>query len=92
MDNSRINEVYINNSKMKQIDFFIKACNSICKILVYTIKPYTGSGFFLKARKENEDFYCLITCEQVITKDIIDNKITIIEVSYDNLNKTFEIL
>ena len=92
MDNSRINEVNINNSEMKQIDYFVKACNSICKILVYDIKPYTGSGFFLKTRKENEDFYCLITCEHVITKDKIESKTTIIEVSYDNLNKTFEIL
>ena len=88
MENSRINEIHINNSKMKQMDYFIKACNSICKILVY---KYTGSGFFLKARKDNKDFYCLITCEHVITKDIIENKMTFIDVFYDNSNKTLEI-
>ena len=92
MDDSRINEINIKDSEMKQLDFFIKACNSICKILIYDIKQYTGSGFFLKTRKENKDFYCLFTCEHVITKEIIENKKTIIEISYDNLNKTFEIL
>ena len=91
MDNSRINDVNIKDSKLKQIDYFVKACNSICKILIDNISK-TGSGFFLKTRKEHKDFYCLITCEHVITKENIENTMTIIEVSYDNLNKTFEIL
>ena len=42
---------------------------SICKISVQNV---FGSGFLIKLYKNGEDFFCLMTCGHVITKDIIE--------------------
>ena len=44
-DNNLINEVLIKNSRLEQIDFFVKACNSVFKIFIYDTEEI-GSGFF----------------------------------------------
>ena len=59
------------------------ALKSICKIKTAT---QTSSGFLLKLFKNEEDFFCLITNEHVITKEMISNKDKI-EFYYDDENK-----
>jgi hypothetical protein len=43
-DNNLINEVLVKNSRLEQIDFFVKACN-LCKIFIYDTEEI-GSVFF----------------------------------------------
>jgi len=61
----------------------IKALKSVCKIRTAT---KISSGFLLKLFKNEEDFFCLITNEHVITKEMISNKDKI-EFYYDDDNK-----
>ena len=49
-----------------------------------------SSGFLIKLFKGDEDFFCLMTNEHVITKDIIKNKEKI-KFYYDNESKSKEI-
>ena len=63
-------------------------CKSICKIIIGNIR---GSGFLIKLKKMNNPFYCLITCEHVISKDIINAKRKI-EVLYDNQFRNINIV
>ena len=65
----------------------INATKSVCKIIV---KGTNGTGFLLKAFKNNKEFYCLITNEHIITKDMINNKEKII-IYYDTENEFREI-
>ena len=81
-----INEVLVKNSNLKQINFLVKACNSVCKILIIS-EEESGSGFFLKAIKGNHPFYCLVTCGHVLTNSYIEEKKTI-KVYYENQNKS----
>ena len=85
-----INEVFVKNSNLEQIDFFVKACNSICKIFILS-ENESGSGFFLKAIKGNQPFYCLVTCEHVLTNSYIEEKQQI-KVYYENQNKIIDLL
>ena len=55
---------------------------SICKIITNNL---IGTGFLIKLIKNNEPFYCLITCEHVINKEMIESSAEI-EVSYNNQN------
>ena len=88
-DNNLINEVLVKNSHLKQIDFFVKACNSVCKIFIYD-KNEVGSGFFLKVEKKDQTFYCLISCEHVLRSIYINEKRKI-NVSFENQNKSINI-
>ena len=88
-DNNLINEVLVKNSRLEQIDFFVKACNSVCKIFIYDTEEI-GSGFFLKVEKKNETFYCLISCEHVLRSIYIKEK-KMIKVSFENQNKSINI-
>ena len=66
---------------------------STCKIICSNIKG--GSGFFIKLYKGKNPFYCLMTCEHVITETMIE-KGDYIQINYDydkknisiNLNKS----
>jgi len=89
-DNNLIDEVLVKNSDLEQIDFFVKACNSVCKIFIYD-KSEVGSGFFLKVAKKNQTFYCLISCEHVLKRIYINEKREI-NVSFDNQNKNINIV
>ena len=72
-DNNLINEALIKNSPLERIDYFVNACNSVCKIFIYDTKD-VGSGFFLKVEKKNETFYCLISCEHLLRSIYINQK------------------
>ena len=89
-DNNLIDEVLLKNSDLEQIDIFVKACNSVCKIFIYD-KNEVGSGFFLKIAKKNQTFYCLISCEHVLKRIYINEKREI-NVSFDNQNKNINIV
>ena len=78
----RINEADVINSPIEKIDkyFLYKAGRSTCKILA---SKTVGSGFLIKLYKGNNPFYCLMTNEHVIKKEIIELKEKI-EIFYDN--------
>ena len=77
----RINEDIIKNSKIEKIDKCLyKVTKSICKIIT---SKNAGSGFLIKLYKGNKPFYCLMTNEHVIRKEIIELKEKI-EIYYDN--------
>ena len=65
---------------MIPLDPIIETVKSICKIKTL---EYSGSGFFIKLEKREEDFLCLMTNEHIITKKMIEEKATI-KVYYDN--------
>ena len=72
-----------NKSKSNLIkNSILLACKSICKIIISNV---IGSGFLVKSEKGNKPFYCLMTCEHLITKKIIESK-TEIDICYDNQN------
>ena len=85
--NGRVNELRFGGSGLIPINILMSVCKSICKIKIANIR---GSGFLIKLKKMNNNFYCLITCEHVISKDIINAKRTI-EVLYDNQTKKINI-
>ncbi len=80
---SRYNQGLIQGSQLITIPKSIMALKSICKIKTST---QMSSGFLLKLFKKEEDFFCLITNEHVITKEMISNKDKI-EFYYDDENK-----
>ena len=80
---SRYNQSLIPDSNLITIPKSIKALKSVCKIRTAT---KISSGFLLKLFKNEEDFFCLITNEHVITKEMISNKDKI-EFYYDDDNK-----
>ena len=76
----RIDQVLVNNRPSIHLDPYFKIVNSMCKI---KCENNIGTGFLFKTKKGKNDFYCLVTCEHVITKDMIEKKKTIyIENSY----------
>ena len=77
------NEDDVNNSEIN----FSKVSSSICKI---STSSHIGSGFLLKYLIEDKFFYFLISNENVITKDMIQNK-DIIHILYDKESKNAEI-
>ena len=92
-DPNRIDEVEIEDSPMITINKYIYTVSpSICKIKCLNRK---GTGFFIKIKKSNEEeLYCLMTNEHVLTKEIVESKENI-QIFYDheseekiiNLNK-----
>ena len=76
------------DSEMHQLDKSIaNASKSICKIFA---KDKVSSGFLIKLFKRDQDFFCLITCEHVITTKMIKKRNTI-NMYYDNESKSREI-
>lgn len=64
-DNSNIiafSELYDNLYQLKKY---------ICKIETPNLK---GTGTLLKLQKGKEPFYCLLTCEHIITDELINNE------------------
>ena len=49
----------------------IIASKSICKI---TYKNKQGTGFLIQLYKDNKPFYCLITNEHVVNKEMVESK------------------
>ena len=88
-DESKINEGIIVGSSLIQFPppAVFNPSKSICKIVIPT---KTSSGFFIKFFKGEEDFFCLMTNEHMITKQLIRKK-EIISLYYDNERKVKEI-
>ena len=68
-------------SKFRNIRKIYDACKGVVKIMTST---KLGSGFFIKLEKGNSPFYCLMSNEHIISKDIIEKKEKI-EVFYDKI-------
>ncbi len=84
----RENEVDIEGSELNKIDgCLFDVCRSICKIILSNGK---GSGFLIKLYRGNDEFYCLMTNEHVITKEMVESKEKI-EIFYNNQKKRIEI-
>ena len=83
----RTNQRLISDSLLNEIPrIFLQTSKSICKII---IEQNIGTGFLIKFRKGEENFYCLMSCEHVITKKLIEKK-SKITFFYDNSNKMKE--
>ena len=74
--NQNLNDRAVNPKQpLKKLDKFIAfASKSLCLI---DYKNKFGSGFLLKLFKGNQDFYVLMTCEHVITREMIQKRETI---------------
>ena len=85
-------EVLNDDSEIHTIDSCLyEVIRSICKI-IYPKETGTdkGTGFFIKLFRDNEPLFCLMTCEHIITNEIID-KNKVIEIYYDNQKKRIKI-
>ena len=81
-------EAIIHNNPIIPIpETVITATKSLCKILAGN---KVSSGFLIKLFIGEEDFFCLMTNEHIITKDLIENKEKI-KFYYDNESKMREI-
>ena len=93
----RVKECLLEKSPFEKINrYFSNVSKSICKIKIETIKETyiekkSGTGFLLKKYIDQELFYCLISNEHVISKDIINNNNSTIYISYDNEFKIMNI-
>ena len=73
-------EALIKGNQLIQIPLnLLKTFKSLCKIeykekIGEEYKNKIGSGFLIKLEKRNEDFFCLITNEHVISKDMLKKK------------------
>ena len=73
---------------MVPIKSVAEVVKSICKI----ITPINlGTGFFIKFFKGKQDFYCLMTNEHLVTKEMIVNNKNKIDIYYDNEKRYLEI-
>ena len=74
--NGKKNEVIISPEGFYLLDQSItRASKSLCKIIVSSGR--ISSGFLIQLFKGQKNFYCLMTNEHVITKEIIKQKLTI---------------
>ena len=76
-----------NEATNNKIDL-INIGKSICKILTNEKK---GTGFFIKLNKNNEDFYCLMTNQNLISKEMVAKKQKLI-IYYDSEKKNIGII
>jgi V8-like Glu-specific endopeptidase len=78
-------------AKMKDSPMIpLEPIKSICKIIFDHPQKELSSGFLIKLFKDGQPFYCLMTNEHVVTRKMVDNKITI-DVYYDSEDKNKEI-
>ena len=83
-----IKEVDTDNT-LNIIDINIyNAIKSVCKIIA---NNRSGTGFLIKLFKNNQKFFCLMTNEHVVTKEMINLKQKII-LYYDAQNERKEII
>ena len=95
MNDNPISEKEIKISPAKQ-DNFTKISKSICQLeienkLSNTIETNMGTGFLLKFWIDLDIFNCLISNEQMITRNIVDNISNNIIIKYDNELKKINI-
>ena len=78
-------EVIISPEGFHSLDQSIKQTSkSLCKITISSGKM--SSGFLIQLFKGRKEFYCLMTNEHVITKEMINQKIKI-DIYYDSQSK-----
>ena len=88
MEDDRLDEKFIPNSNLKEVDLLLyNICKSVCKVI---LRDSTGSGFLLKFLRKNKPFKCLITCEHVITEKMQGSKREIL-IYYNNQDDYFRI-
>ena len=82
---NRINQKICIDSKIEEIDICLhQVIKSICKIIIPFSNSYNkGTGFLIKLYKGDNPFFCLMTNEHVISKDIIESNKKI-EIFYDH--------
>ena len=72
MHQNRINEGIIPQSNIIQFQISkLKATRAICKINSY---PKISSGFLVKLFKNEENFFCLITNERIINREMVNQR------------------
>ena len=71
-------------STINKIDNIFKVSKGTLKIELENGKM--GSGFFLKCKRNNKPFYCIMTNNHVITSDLIKDKKKVI-IKYENEEK-----
>ena len=77
------------HNPLNEIDYNLyNVIKSICKIIT---NQKEGTGFLIKLYKNNNEFFCLITKEHIVTQNMIDTKQKIF-VFYDTENKNKEII
>ena len=86
--NGRKEERETDNQIIELDTDMIDATKSVCRIMT---NEGDGTGFLLKTFKGSKEFFCLISNEHVITKDMIEAKQKVI-IHYDKKNKTKEII
>ena len=91
-NNYRIEQALIVGSELHSDDILFDLYKSICLIeyLQKSGKTVIGSGFLIKLNKKGKDFFCLMSNEHVITKNIIEEK-TYINISYNKKEKKIRI-
>ena len=91
-NSDRIKECMLQTSPLVKIERnSSNVSRSICKIKIDTpLGTKYGTGFLLRFYIEQETFYCLVSNEHVISKDIINNQSNI-KVSYDSEFKSVNI-
>ena len=85
-ESNYINQVYFNND-IQPMNITYNICKATIKIILSDGKK--ASGFFMKFKRLNKSFYCIITNQHVIKPNIYQN--TEIIIKYDNENKTLKL-
>ena len=76
-------EKILNGQLPIEIDPYVaNVSKSLCFIKTENL---SGSGFLIKLFKGTQDFFCLITCEHVIKREMVNQRKTI-RFFYDSLN------
>ena len=84
-EENRINQCQIDKSNFIKINKLFDICKGVTKIIT---EKQLGTGFFIKLEKGNAPFYCLMTNEHIIKRDMI-KKNEKIYILYDNQHKKF---
>ena len=86
-----VKENMLENTLLKVDSNISKVSKSICKIRIETsLETKLGKGFLLRFPIDQEAFYCFVSNEHVISKDIINNE-DYIYISYDSEFKSAKI-
>ncbi len=86
-ESSEINEAWQPGSELIRLEPILKIVKSICKI---ETNSGNASGFLIKFPPKYSPFYCLMSNEHVIEKEMIKNKAKI-KIHFDNRNQSREI-
>ena len=69
-----IEESILNGKKPIELDPYVAyVSKSLCFIQTQSTKG-SGSGFLIKLFKGTQDFFCLITCEHVIKREMVNQR------------------